>query len=309
MSVGPDTADVDATRHRRSHLLAAPFPSASADTDRGSAGIGAAGAPPPAIEAIGVWKAFGRVEVLLGVNLSVGKGEIVALVGDNGAGKSTLLKILSGVESLDAGEIRIDGRVIEMRTAADAQRLGVETVYQDLALAPHLDVSANLFLGRETLRPGVLGALGFIDKKAMLRAASEDLQLLGLRVREDLASSRVLDLSGGQQQAVAVARALTWGRRVLILDEPTAALGVRETGYVLDAVRTARDERGLSVLLVTHDLLSALRIADRVVVLRLGRDSASFDAQAVSVEQLVGTITGVFGSTQADASEASEAVL
>ena len=153
-----------------------------------------------------------------------------------------------------------------MRTAADAQRLGVETVYQDLALAPHLDVSANLFLGRETLLPGMLGGLGFIDKKAMLRAASDDLQLLGLRVRE--------------------------------------------TAYVLDAVRTARDERGLSILLVTHDLLSALRIADRVVVLRLGRECASFDARSVSVEQLVGTITGVYdGPTKVNASEADEAVL
>jgi simple sugar transport system ATP-binding protein len=291
--------------------LAASYPTASPDAeDRGAGESGAATPESPVIEAVGVWKSFGRVEVLLGVNLSVARGEIVALVGDNGAGKSTLLKILSGVESLDAGEIHIDGRTIEMRTAADAQRLGVETVYQDLALAPHLDVSANLFLGRETLRPGVLGGLGFIDKKAMLRAASDDLQLLGLRVREDLASSRVVDLSGGQQQAVAVARALTWGRRLLILDEPTAALGVRETAYVLDAVRKARDERGLSVLLVTHDLLSARRIADRVVVLRLGRECASFDARSVSVEQLVGTITGVFdGSTKTSASEASEAVL
>jgi simple sugar transport system ATP-binding protein len=289
--------------------LAAPFPRASADTPPGPAdGTGGTGASlargsAPVIESVGIWKSFGRVEVLLGVNLTVARGEIVALVGDNGAGKSTLLKILSGVESLDAGEIRVDGRTVVMRTAADAQRLGVETVYQDLALAPHLDVAANLFLGRETLRRGVLGGLGFIDKKAMLREASQDLQLLGLRVREDLASSRVVDLSGGQQQAVAVARALTWGRRLLILDEPTAALGVRETGYVLDAVKTARDERGLSVLLVTHDLLSALRIADRVVVLRLGRDTASFDARAVTVEELVGTITGAFdGSTRAGAS-------
>ena len=291
--------------------MAAPFPSASVDTEqRGTGETGMAVPQPPVIEAVGIWKSFGRVEVLLGVNLTVAPGEIVALVGDNGAGKSTLLKILSGVESLDTGEIRINGRTIEMRTAADAQRLGVETVYQDLALAPHLDVAANLFLGRELLRPGVLGGLGFIDKKAMLRAASDDLQLLGLRVREDLAASRVVDLSGGQQQAVAVARALTWGRRLLILDEPTAALGVRETAYVLDAVRRARDERGLSVLLVTHDLLSALRIADRVVVLRLGRDCASFDARAVSVEQLVGTITGIFdGSTRANAAEAGEAVL
>ena len=289
--------------------MAAPFPRASADTPPGPAdGTGGTDASlaaemAPVIESVGIWKSFGRVEVLLGVNLTVARGEIVALVGDNGAGKSTLLKILSGVESLDAGEIRVDGRTVEMRTAADAQRLGVETVYQDLALAPHLDVAANLFLGRETLRRGVLGGLGFIDKKAMLREASQDLQLLGLRVREDLASSRVVDLSGGQQQAVAVARALTWGRRLLILDEPTAALGVRETGYVLDAVKRARDERGLSVLLVTHDLLSALRIADRVVVLRLGRDTASFDARAVSVEELVGTITGAFdGSTRAGTS-------
>jgi ABC-type sugar transport system ATPase subunit len=291
--------------------LAAPVFSDSAESDRRAAKeTGKSGVPAPVVEAVGVWKSFGRVEVLLGVNLSVAPGEIVALVGDNGAGKSTLLKILSGVESLDAGEIRIDGRVVELRTAADAHHAGVETVYQDLALAPHLDVSANLFLGRETLLPGLLGRLGFLDKGRMLRAASDDLKLLGLRVREDLASSRVVELSGGQQQAVAVARALTWGRRLLILDEPTAALGVRETAYVLDAVRKARDERGLSVLLVTHDLPSALRIADRVVVLRLGRDSASFDARAVSVEQLVGTITGVFDeSARKGAIEQGEAVL
>jgi len=246
------------------------------------------------IEAVGVWKSFGHVEVLRGVNLRVAEREIVALVGDNGAGKSTLLKIFSGVETADAGEVRIDEHAVELRSAEDAHAHGVETVYQDLALAPHLDVAANLFLGRELLRPGMLGRLGFIDKKRMLVDCSEDLRLLGLRVRDDLAESRVLELSGGQKQAVAVARALTWGRRLLILDEPTAALGVRETAYVLDAVRQARDERGVSVLLVTHDLPSALRIADRVVVLRLGRDAAVFDAAAVSVEQLVGTITGVF---------------
>jgi simple sugar transport system ATP-binding protein len=249
------------------------------------------------IEAAGVRKSFGHVEVLLGVDISVFKGEIVALVGDNGAGKSTLLKILSGVVSADAGEIRIDGELVELRSAHDAHAHGVETVYQDLALAPHLDVAANLFLGREILRPGLLGRLGFLDNKRMLQACSEDLRLLGLRVREGLAAAPVLELSGGQQQAVAVARALTWGRRLLILDEPTAALGVRETAEVLDSVRRARDERGLSVLLVTHDLPSALRIADRVVVLRLGRDVAVFDAHAVSVERLVGTITGVFDET------------
>ncbi|HYN69680.1 MAG TPA: ATP-binding cassette domain-containing protein [Candidatus Eisenbacteria bacterium] len=276
----------------------------------GAGGRSTAPPQPPVVEAVGVWKSFGRVEVLRGVNIAVGPGEIVALVGDNGAGKSTLLKILSGVESLDAGEIRVDGRAVEIRTAADAHAAGLETVYQDLALAPHLDVSANLFLGRETVLPGLLGRLGFLDNKEMRRAASDDLQVLGLRVREGLATSRVVDLSGGQQQAVAVARALTWGRRLLILDEPTAALGVRETAFVLDAVLKARDERGLSVLLVTHDLPSALRVADRVVVLRLGRESASFEARRVSVEQLVGTITGVFdGRSSAGAPEADEAVL
>jgi simple sugar transport system ATP-binding protein len=246
------------------------------------------------VNAVDVWKAYGHVKVLRGANLWVAPNEIVALVGDNGAGKSTLLKILSGVESADAGEIQIDGQVVELRGPEDAHARGVETVYQDLALAPDLDVSANLFLGREVLRPGLLGRIGFIDKKRMLRDCADDLQLLGLRVRKNLAAARVLELSGGQQQVVAVARALTWGRRLLILDEPTAALGVRETGYVLDSVRKARDERGLSVLLVTHDLPSALRIADRVVVLRLGKDAAAFDADDVSVEQLVGTITGVF---------------
>ena len=293
--------------------MAAPFPSAGTNgaprtTGDGSRSIGPP--QPPVVEAVGVWKSFGRVEVLRGVSIAVAPGEIVALVGDNGAGKSTLLKILSGVESLDAGEIRVDGRTVEIRTAADAHRAGLETVYQDLALAPHLDVAANLFLGRETLLPGLPGRLGFLDNKQMRRAASDDLQVLGLRVRQGLAASRVVDLSGGQQQAVAVARALTWGRRLLVLDEPTAALGVRETAFVLDAVLKARDERGLSVLLVTHDLPSALRVADRVVVLRHGRESGSFDARRVSVEELVGTITGVFdGSSSTTATEVDEAVL
>jgi len=271
--------------------LAASYPTASPDAEhRGAGETGGAALATPVIEAVGVWKSFGRVEVLLGVNLSVARGEIVALVGDNGAGKSTLLKILSGVESLDAGEIRIDGRMIEMRTAADAQRLGVETVYQDLALAPHLDVSANLFLGRETLLPGVLGGLGFIDKKAMLRAASDDLQLLGLRVREDLASSRVVDLSGGQQQAVAVARALTWGRRLLILDEPTAALGVAQTEQVLALVRRL-GEQGLSVVIISHNLHDIFETADRITVLRLGRNVGVFERQKTTQQQVVEAIT------------------
>jgi len=247
------------------------------------------------IEARDVHKSFGHVDVLRGVDIAVGRGEIVALVGDNGAGKSTLLKILSGVESADSGEIRVDGQVVSLRSPEDAQALGLETVYQDLALAPHLDVATNLFLGREIMRPGLLGRLGFLDKKAMQTACGEDLQLLGLRVRKDLATAAVLELSGGQQQAVAVARALTWGRRMMILDEPTAALGVRETAHVLDAVRRVRDDREVSVLLVTHDLPAALRICDRVVVLRLGRAAADFDAASVSIEELVGTITGVFG--------------
>jgi simple sugar transport system ATP-binding protein len=245
------------------------------------------------IEAVDIWKSFGRVDVLRGVHLTIAAREIVALVGDNGAGKSTLLKILSGVESADTGEIHIDGAAVSLRSADDAHAHGVETVYQDLALAPHLDVAANLFLGREMVRRGVLGRLGFIDKAAMRTACSEDLRLVGLRGRDDLATARVLELSGGQQQAVAVARALTWGKRLLILDEPTAALGVRETASVLDAVRRARDERGVAVLLVTHDLPSALRISDRVVVLRLGRVAGVFQAAAVTVEQLVGTITGI----------------
>jgi len=271
--------------------LAASYPTASPDAEhRGAGETGGAALATPVIEAVGVWKSFGRVEVLLGVNLSVARGEIVALVGDNGAGKSTLLKILSGVESLDAGEIRIDGRMIEMRTAADAQRLGVETVYQDLALAPHLDVSANLFLGRETLLPGVLGGLGFIDKKAMLRAASDDLQLLGLRVREDLASSRVVDLSGGQQQAVAVARALTWGRRLLILDEPTAALGVAQTEQVLALVRRL-GEQGLSVVIISHNLHDIFETADRITVLRLGRNVGIYERRKTTQQEVVEAIT------------------
>ena len=165
-------------------------------------------------------------------------------------------------------------------------------VYQDLALAPHLDVAANLFLGREIVRKGPLGRLGFLDKRAMRRESARDLERLGLRLRENMASARVLELSGGQKQAVAVARALTWGKRLLVLDEPTAALGVRETAHTLDAVRRIREEQGISVLLVTHDIPAALRIADRFVVLRLGRTAATLDASDVSVDELVAAITG-----------------
>jgi simple sugar transport system ATP-binding protein len=249
---------------------------------------------PPAnvIDAVDVHKSFGHVHVLRGVDVSIAPGEIVALVGDNGAGKSTLLKILAGVLSADRGELRIDGRPTQLRNAQDALAHGIEMVYQDLALAPHLEVSANLFLGREIMRTGVLGRLGFLDNGAMRSETARDLEQLGLRLRDNLATSRVLELSGGQQQAVAVARALTWGKRLLVLDEPTAALGVRETAHTLDAVRRVRAERGLSVLLVTHDIPAALRIADRFVVLRLGRAAATFDASSVSIDQLVAAITG-----------------
>jgi simple sugar transport system ATP-binding protein len=241
------------------------------------------------LEARGIVKSFGRVRALRGADFTVNTGEVVALIGDNGAGKSTLIKTLSGVLEPDGGEIRFEGHTVAIPTPHAARALGIETVYQDLALAPDLESSGNLFLGREALRPGVLGKLGFLDKREMRRRTREAFKTLGVGVQDPTAA--VATLSGGQRQGVAVARAVTWAGKVVIMDEPTAALGVVQTRNVLDLIRRVRDT-GLAVVLISHNMPEVMEVSDRVEVLRLGERVARFKTADVSMEDLVGAMTG-----------------
>ena len=243
----------------------------------------------PLLEARGIVKSFGRVRALRGASFTVNAGEVVALIGDNGAGKSTLVKTLSGVHEPDDGEIRFEGRPVTIPTPVAARELGIETVYQDLALAPDLESSANLFLGREATRAGLLGRLGFLDKPAMRRRTEEAFKKLGVGVQDSTAA--VATLSGGQRQGVAVARAVTWAGKVVFMDEPTAALGVVQTRNVLELIRRVR-ETGLAVVLITHNMPEVMEVSDRVEVLRLGERVARFTTADTAMEELVGAMTG-----------------
>jgi simple sugar transport system ATP-binding protein len=243
----------------------------------------------PLLEARGIVKSFGRVRALRGASFTVNQGEVVALIGDNGAGKSTLVKTLSGVIHPDEGEIRFEGRPVAIPSPVAARELGIETVYQDLALAPDLESSANLFLGREAVRSGLLGKLGFLDKGAMRRKTEEAFTQLGVGVQDPTAA--VATMSGGQRQGVAVARAVTWAGKVVFMDEPTAALGVVQTRNVLDLIRRVRDT-GLAVVLISHNMPEVMEVSDRVEVLRLGERVARFTTANTRMEELVGAMTG-----------------
>ena len=235
----------------------------------------------PILSLRGVSKNFGAVAALTDIELDVNPGEVVALVGDNGAGKSTLVKVLAGVHQPSSGVIRFDGREVTMDTPAAAMKLGISTVYQDLALCENLDVVANLFLGHE-ISPFAL------DEVAMEVRAWTLLQELAARipsVREPIAS-----LSGGQRQTVAIARSLILNPRIIMLDEPTAALGVAQTAEVLNLIERVRD-RGLGVIMISHNMEDVRAVADRIVVLRLGRNNGLFDRSA-SQQELVAAITG-----------------
>jgi len=242
----------------------------------------------PLLEAIGIRRTFGHVQALRGADFNVFPNEIVALIGDNGAGKSTLVKILSGAERPDGGSLKIDGQEVRFGSPLDAQLNGIATVYQDLALAPDLTPAENLFLGREILKPGVLGKLGFIDRSTMRTRAVEQFAKLGVQLK----SQRVAidTLSGGQRQSVAIARAAMWARKLVILDEPTAALGVIQTQRVLDLCKRVRDA-GTSVVLISHNMTQVLDVADRVQVLRLGQTVADLRASETNVENLVRAMT------------------
>lgn len=245
----------------------------------------------PLLEARDVHKSFGAVEALRGASLSVGRGEVVALMGDNGAGKSTLIKTICGVHHPDNGSIDFDGESIAGLDPRAVQSRGVETVYQDLALAPDLDTAANLFLGREVYRAGMLGRLGVLDRAAMADRAHSVLTDLSVAIKD--ATAPVAALSGGQRQSVAVARAVTWADKLVIMDEPTAALGVPQTRAVLDLIRRVKDS-GRSIVLISHNLPDVLAVSDRIEVLRLGRRVARLTTAETSEEEIVGAMTGAF---------------
>jgi fructose transport system ATP-binding protein len=247
-------------------------------------------APAPIIEARGLVKHYGHVVALDGADLELYAGEILAIIGDNGAGKSTLIKALSGAIHPDEGEINLDGEPVHFRSPRDARRSGIETVYQDLAVAPALDIASNIFLGREVRRRGPQGSmLRMLNKRAMRREATRHFEELRIGIRS--MAQPVENLSGGQRQGVAVARAATWAQRVVIMDEPTAALGVKETRQVLDLILRVR-ERGLPVILISHDMPNVFELADRIQIMRLGKRVAIVRPETHSMPEAVAIMTG-----------------
>jgi fructose transport system ATP-binding protein len=245
----------------------------------------------PILQATGLVKTFGRVVGLDGVDLELHHGEVLAVIGDNGAGKSTLIKCLTGAEVPDEGEIRLEGERVHFKRPQDARAHGIETVYQTLAVSPALDVAANLFLGRELRKPGPLGTvLRAVDKKRMRQRAKEELAALGITTLQDV-TVPVENLSGGQRQAVAVARAAAFGSKVVVLDEPTAALGVRESQQVLEMIANLRD-RGVPVILISHNMPQVFKVADRIHIQRLGKRAAVITPKTHSMTDAVAIMTG-----------------
>jgi fructose transport system ATP-binding protein len=246
--------------------------------------------PRPILEARGIVKRYGHVVALNSADLELYPGEILAIIGDNGAGKSTLIKALSGALQPDEGDILLDGERAHFHSPRDARRAGIETVYQDLAVAPSLDIAANIFLGRELRRRGPQGGLlRMLNKGAMRREAKRHFSELQIGVQS--MTQAVENLSGGQRQGVAVARAAAWAQRLVIMDEPTAALGVKETGQVLDLIRRVRD-RGLPVILISHDMPNVFALADRIQIMRLGRQAAVITPHSHSMPEAVAIMTG-----------------
>jgi D-xylose transport system ATP-binding protein len=251
----------------------------------------------PLLEVDGVSKRFGPVQALDRVDFEVHAGEVVGLVGDNGAGKSTLVKAIAGIHAPDTGALRFDGRPISVSRPQDATALGIATVYQDLALCDNLDVVANLFLGHEEISPGPGTLSRQLDEAQMEQQTGELLAKLSVTIPS--LRSEVGTLSGGQRQQVAVARSLLGEPKVVLLDEPTAALGVAQTAQVLNLIRRLR-ERGLGIVVISHNLADVFAVADRIVVLRLGRAVADFEAEATPEEHVVSAITGAGDSDAAE---------
>jgi simple sugar transport system ATP-binding protein len=253
------------------------------------AGAGISPSERPPVELRNISKHYGRLQALSSVSFSLPRGQIVGLVGDNGAGKSTTVKILSGVISPSGGSLLLDGQETRFSSPIDARNSGIETVYQDLALAPDLSVWANFFLGREVRRKGPGRVLGALNKKAMIEHTREQLTKLQIKIKD--VRTPIGALSGGQRQAVAVARAISWESKVLLMDEPTAALGISQRDRVADLARQAKDS-GLAVLIISHDLPWVRALCDQVLVLYHGRIDAVLPGATVTVEEMVRYITG-----------------
>ncbi|MCG8349095.1 MAG: ATP-binding cassette domain-containing protein [Chloroflexales bacterium] len=243
----------------------------------------------PVLEMHGIGKRFGAVQALADIDFTVYAGEVVALVGDNGAGKSTLIKCISGINPIDSGEIRFEGRPVTFRGPKDPAQLGIQTVYQDLALCDNLDVVANLFLGREEVNRYLPKIAEPLDETSMEKRAIEVLRSLSVSIPS--VRTKIASLSGGQRQSVAIARAVMWNSKLVMLDEPTAALGVAQTHQVLELIKRLR-EQGLAVVVISHNLADVFEVADRITILRLGRLVGAFDAKVTSREQIVAAITG-----------------
>jgi len=245
----------------------------------------------PILQAIGVTKSYGRVVAIDGADLELFPGEVLAIVGDNGAGKSTLIKCLSGAEIPDTGQIFLDGKEVFFKRPQDGRHAGIETVYQTLAVAPALDIASNLYLGREIRKKGPLGTiLRMLDGSGMRKAAKEHIAALGIETIQNI-SQAVETLSGGQRQAVAVARAAAFGQKLIILDEPTAALGVRESRQVLKLIESLR-ERGMPVILISHNMPQVFEVADRIQIQRLGKRAAVVTPKSHNMSDVVSIMTG-----------------
>ncbi len=251
---------------------------------------------PLVMQAKGLVKRYGQVTALDGADFELRAGEILAVIGDNGAGKSSLIKALSGATIPDAGEIRLDGQPVRFKSPIDARRAGIETVYQDLAVAPAMTIAENLFLGRELRRPGFLGrTLGMLDKRRMLAESIARMNDLKVGIRS--MTQAVETLSGGQRQCVAVARAAAFAQHVVIMDEPTAALGVKEGNMVLELIRRVRD-KGLPVILISHNMPHVFEIADRIHIARLGKRAALVNPKKISMSDTVAVMTGAMAPEQ-----------
>jgi len=254
---------------------------------------------PMALQARGLVKRYGSVTAINGADFDLRDGEVLAVIGDNGAGKSSLIKALAGAVVPDAGEIRMNGEVVNFRSTGDARAHGIETVYQDLAVIPALDIASNLYLGREVRRKGFMGTvLRRLDMPAMRTEAARHLSELKIGIKS--VSQSVETLSGGQRQGVAVSRAAAFGRGVIIMDEPTAALGVRESGQVIELIRSIR-ERGIPVVLISHDMPHVFEVADRIHVHRLGRRAAVVDPKERTMSEVVALMTGAERPTDREA--------
>ncbi len=245
----------------------------------------------PVLSAKRLVKTYGHVVGLDGVSLDLYAGEVLAIIGDNGAGKTTLIKCLTGAEVPDDGELRLDGAPVQFRRPQDARDAGIETVYQSLAVSPALDVAANMYLGREIRRPGPLGSVfRMLDTKTMRKNARAELTRLGISTLQDVTVA-IENLSGGQRQAVAVARAAAFGSKVVVLDEPTAALGVRESNQVLELIKRLRDN-GVPVILISHNMPHVFEVADRIHIQRLGKRAGTITPASHTMSEAVAIMTG-----------------